>query len=351
MASKDGDMTTDRGITEDQLYRIMYGSIAFQMLYAASELGIFDHLSRNPGATAAQVAESTGIHQYPCDILLTGLRGLGMVFGNDDTGLCNAPLIESNFARGGDGKHLPFIQHIVNPGMAAFIESVRQGVNVGLDEFPGDGDTLYDRLETDPVKLRHLHEHLRATSEVTLADLIGTGVLESSRHVMDVGGGTGSNAIALATRYPHLRLTLVDLSTVVTAAAENIAAAGLTDRISVVACDVFAEPLPVTDADTALVAHMLPIWSPDANQKLLRKIHEVLPENGQVLLFDPVQNDDRDGPDYAILFPAYYLTIASGRGTFYPSQTYEEWMRTAGFTDFTRFGGLAVSHGLHVGRK
>jgi CP family cyanate transporter-like MFS transporter len=30
---------------------------------------------------------------------------------------------------------------------------------------------------------------------------------------MDVGGGTGSNAIALATRYPHLRFTLVDLDT------------------------------------------------------------------------------------------------------------------------------------------
>lgn len=343
-------MTTDRGITEDQLYRIMYGSIAFQMLYAGSELGVFDHLSRHPGATAAQVAESTGIQQYPCDILLTGLRGLGMVLG-DDAGLANAPLIESNYARGGDGKHLPFVQHVVNPGMAAFIDSVRQGANVGLDQFPGEGTSLYDRLESDPVKLRYLHEHLRATSEVTLAGLIGTGALEGSRHILDVGGGTGSNAIGLAKRYPNLRLTLVDLAGVVGAAAENIAAAGLSDRIGVAACDVFNEPLPVTGADTALVAHMLPIWSPDANQKLLRKIHDVLPENGQVLLFDPVQNDDRDGPDYAILFPAYYLTIASGRGTFYPSQTYEEWMRTAGFRDFTRYGGLAVSHGLHIGRK
>jgi ubiquinone/menaquinone biosynthesis C-methylase UbiE len=205
--------------------------------------------------------------------------------------------------------------------------------------------------ESDQIPMVFLLARSKPNSTMTLTGLIGTGALESSRHVMDVGGGTGSNAIALATRYPHLRFTLVDLSTVVTAAEENIAAAGLADRISVVACDVFTEPLPVTDADTALVAHMLPIWSPDANQKLLRKIYEVLPENGQVLLFDPAQNDDRDGPDYAILFPAYYLTIASGRGTFYPWQTYEEWMRTAGFTNFTRFGGLAVSHGLHVGRK
>jgi ubiquinone/menaquinone biosynthesis C-methylase UbiE len=328
----------------------MYGSIAFQLLYAGSELGVFDYLSRSPGATAAQVAQAAGIQPYPCDILLTGLRGLGMVVG-DDSGLRNAPLIESNYARGGDGKHLPFIQHVVNPGMAAFIESVKQCANLGLDHFPGDGTTLYDRLESDPVKLRYLHEHLRATSEVTLADLIGTGVLESAQHVLDVGGGTGSNAIALAKRYPHLRITLIDLAGVVGAAEENIHAAGLADRIGVAACDVFAEPLPVTGADTALVAHMLPIWSPDANQKLLRKIHDVLPENGQVLLFDPVQNDNRDGPDYAILFPAYYLTIASGRGTFYPSHTYEEWMRTAGFSNFERFSGLAVSHGLHVGRK
>ncbi|WP_076986372.1 methyltransferase [Actinosynnema sp. ALI-1.44] len=347
--TKERTMSADRGITEDQLYRIMYGSIAFEMLHAASELGVFDHLGRNPGSSTQDIATALGIAPYPCDILLTGLRGLELVLG-DETRMTNAPLVEQCFVKGEDGKHLPFIHEIVNPGMSEFIDSVRQATNLGLRHFPGDGTSLYSRLESDPDKLRSLHEHLRATSEATLADLVATGALDNTRHLLDIGGGTATNAIPLANHYPDLRITLVDLENVVEAAARAIDSHGLSDRIDVLACDVFNDPLPV-GADTALLAHMLPIWSPEANRELLSKVYDALPDNGQALLFDPLQNDERDGPDYAILFPAYYLTIASGRGTFYPWSTYEQWMREAGFSGFQRFEGLAVAHGLHVGTK
>ncbi|TCO56077.1 methyltransferase [Actinocrispum wychmicini] len=342
-------MAAGRGVTEDELYRIMYGAIAFEMLHAGWAVGVFDHLGRHPGATTAQVAEALGLQRYPCDVLVTGLRGLELVLG-DDSGLSNSPLVEQCFVQGEDGRHLPFVHDIVNPGISDFIGAVRAGANVGLRHFPGDGTSLYDRLEHDPDKLKVLHDHLRATSDATLADLVRTGVLADSRHLLDIGGGTGTNAIALAKHYPDLRITLLDLDNVVAEAADNIARHGLADRVDVHACDVFADPLP-TGADTALLAHMLPIWSPEADRKLLRNVCSALPDNGKVLLFDPLQNDQRDGPDYAILFPAYYLAIASGHGTFYSWSTYEEWMREAGFTRFQRFPGLAVAHGLHAGWK
>jgi hypothetical protein len=64
-------MAAGRGITEDELYRIRYGS----MLHAASEPGVFDH----PGATRAEVGEAVGLAPYPTDILLTSPRGLELV--------------------------------------------------------------------------------------------------------------------------------------------------------------------------------------------------------------------------------------------------------------------------------
>jgi SAM-dependent methyltransferase len=342
-------MSAGPSITEDQLYRIMYGSIAFEMLHAASVLGVFDYLARNPDAGTPDVGEAVGLDPYPCDILMTGLRGLGLVLG-DESAMSNAPLADQCFVKGEDGRHLPFIHDVVNPGMREFIAAARQSANRGLDHFPGNGTSLYDRLESDPGKLRSLHDHLRATSDAVLADLIKTDVLATSRHLLDIGGGTGTNAITLANRYPDLHITLLDLEKVTTEAAGNIASHGLSDRIEVLACNVFDDPLP-TGADTALLAHMLPIWSPEQDRKLIKKVHDALPGNGRIMLFDPLQNDARNGPDYAILFPAYYLTIASGRGNFYPWSTYEDWMREAGFTRFQRFGDLAVAHGLHVGMK
>jgi SAM-dependent methyltransferase len=343
-------MAAGRGITEDELYRIMYGSIAFEMLHAASRLGVFDWLGAHPGATRAEVGEAVGLAPYPTDILLTGLRGLELVV-DDGAGFANAPLVERCFVHGEDGRHLPFIHDVVNPGMSELIPALKASANLGLRHFPGAGASLYERLESHPDKQFSLHDHLRATAEQVLADLVGTDALAGSRHLLDIAGGTATNAIPLVQRYPGLRITLVDLEKVVVEAAEKIAAAGVSDRIDVIACDVFTEPLPAVGADTALLAHMLPIWSPEADRALLAKVHDALPAGGRVLLFDPLQNDERTGPDYSVLFPAYYLTIASGRGNFYSWATYEEWMREAGFTEFRRFGGLSLAHGLHVGTK
>ena len=342
-------MTNDRDLTEDALYRIMYGSIAFQMLYAASELGVFAYLAANPGASPRQVGDAAGLKDYPCDILLTGLRGLRLIT-DDGSGLRNHPLVERSFVAGEDGRHLPFIHEVVNPGMSAFIDALRASDNVGLRHFPGPGTSLYDRLEQHPDKLRLLHEHLYATMKATMADLVGTGELSGARHILDVAGGTGSNALEIAFHHPEVEVTIVDLPKVVAEAEQKVAAHGFGKRIRVHACDVFNEALP-SGADVALLAHMLPIWSPEENQNLLRRVYEALPPGGKVLLYDPMQNDDRDGPDYPVLFPAYYLTLASGHGNFYPRFRYQEWMRAAGFTGIRTYDGLAVTHVLQVGTK
>jgi hypothetical protein len=150
--------------------------------------------------------------------------------------------------------------------MSALMPAPKAEANLGPRHFPGSGSSLYERLEIHPDKQFSPHDHLRGTSEQVLVDLVRTDVLAGTRHLLDIAGGTATNAIPLVLRYPDLHITLVDLEKVVAEVAENIAAAGVADRIDVIACDVFTEPLPAVGVDTALLAHMLPIWSPEADR-------------------------------------------------------------------------------------
>ena len=62
-------------------------------------------------------------------------------------------------------------------------------------------------------------------------------------HLVDVGGGDASLLVALMTRHPGLRGTVLDLDATADAARRALAAAGLADRSEVVAGSFF-DPVP-----------------------------------------------------------------------------------------------------------
>ncbi|MGW4527487.1 methyltransferase [Amycolatopsis sp. NPDC004378] len=62
------------------------------------------------------------------------------------------------------------------------------------------------------------------------------------RHrLLDLGGGSGTYGIELCRIYPDLSVTSYDLPHVSTMAAGNIEEAGMSDRVSVLAGDFFAD--------------------------------------------------------------------------------------------------------------
>jgi hypothetical protein len=64
--------------------------------------------------------------------------------------------------------------------------------------------------------------------------------------------------------HPHLRCTVFDLPAVVEIAARNIAMRGLSERVTTVAGDFFADPLP--RADVITMGMILHDWKPGAEE-------------------------------------------------------------------------------------
>jgi ubiquinone/menaquinone biosynthesis C-methylase UbiE len=340
-----------RELSDDDVDVLIHGHIAFQMLYSAYQLGLFNYLSTHPGATPHQTATAVGLTDYPFAVLLGGLRTLGLI--TEDSGsLRNALATEKLLVTGSADNRTALLRmhhDLVYPGVGDFLDALRQATNVGLRHFSGTGDTLYARLATQPRLERVLHDGLKALSDVAFSALIKCEVLATSKHLLDIGGGGGSNALALAEAYQYLTITVVDLPSVLDIAAANVAQSSLADRIKLHACDFLTDPLP-SGADTVLFAHVFPIFSPEINRGLLAKAHNALPVGGRVLIFNTMQDDTQDGPIMAMLFSAYFLSLASGHGRYYPWEQHERWLQETGFT-VQRYGDMPYSHGLCVGTK
>ena len=207
--------------------------------------------------------------------------------------------------------------------------------------------TLYQRLAHDPEVEQIFQDAMQELSVQANAHLARFVDLTGVKYLVDVGGGDGTNIIAVARRWPRLRATVFDSPTVCEIARRNIAASGLSDRLGAIAGECFSDPFP-RDADCLMFAHFFTIWGEEKDRELLKKCHDSLPPGGRVVIFNMMQHDDETGPLSAAVGSPYFLTLATGRGMLYTWREYESWMRDAGFRSVRRHK-LLRDHGLIVG--
>jgi L-tyrosine C(3)-methyltransferase len=159
-----------------------------------------------------QIAAGAGLSLPSTKVLLLGTTSLGLTTKNGD-GYHNCEIITEAFGSG----LWPVLRDIVEfQARIAYLpatdyaESLRTGDNVGIRRFPGDTRDFYTRLANseslEPLFYRGMNSWSRLSNPVLLEGIDYSGV----DRVLDIGGGDGGNAIALASTHPHLRITVLD---------------------------------------------------------------------------------------------------------------------------------------------
>jgi precorrin-6B methylase 2 len=330
---------------------IAAGHSAFQLLWAGVELNLFAVLSKNPGLGKMDIAEKIGLQPQPTRILLTGLTALKLILKDQDS-YRNAAIVDQLLVPDSPqnlSDILGWQALIVYPGEVDFVESLRSNTNVGLRRFPGQEANLYLRLSHDPALEKVFHDAMSSLSRSANAMLASAVDFTGIKHLVDAGGGDGTNSISLARAHPHLRITVFDVPSVCRLAQSNFEKSGLTERLDVHAGDLFSTPFPA-GIDCILFAHMMTIWSIDKDAALLARAYEALPQDGKVIVFNMMGNDDEDGPLTTALGSPYFLTIATGEGMLYSWREYEDCLRKAGFKQIQRLT-LPRDHGVLVAVK
>ena len=153
---------------------------------------------------------------------------------------------------------------------------------------------------------------MAASQGIIAAEVLAAYRLNRHRCLLDVGGGNGAFLAAAARRAPGLRLMLFDLPPVADEAQARFAAEGIAWRATVRGGNFLTDALP-EGADVVSLVRVVHDHDDAAALALLRAVRRALPEDGTVLLAEPMAGTRGAEPVGDAYFGFYLLAMGSGR--------------------------------------
>jgi acetylserotonin N-methyltransferase len=152
--------------------------------------------------------------------------------------------------------------------------------------------------------------------------------LSGHRRLLDIAGGSGVYACALAAANPALTATVLEKSPVDGIATRAIAGRGFADRVGVVTSDMLADPLP-GGHDVHLYSNVIHDWDEDVARQLMAASAAALPAGGLVVVHEAFLDRDKRGPYSIAAYSVLLMHVTQGRC--YSVGEIERWLSAAGF--------------------
>jgi acetylserotonin N-methyltransferase len=148
--------------------------------------------------------------------------------------------------------------------------------------------------------------------------------------LLDIGGGSGCFAIALAQQYSELTCTIMDLPAMCQVADRYIRNAGAGDRVDTRAVNMFRDEWP-TGYDAMFFSNVFHDWSLETCTRLAASAHAALPAGGRIYLHEMLIADGGVGPPTPAAFAMLMLTAT--RGSQFTFGELKTLLQDAGFVD------------------
>lgn len=151
------------------------------------------------------------------------------------------------------------------------------------------------------------------------------------KHLLDVGGASGTWTLAFLRAVPSAKATIFDLPDAIQQARQRIGGTEFADRVALVPGDFYANDLPA-GADLAWVSAIVHQHARLDNRQLFAKVYQALTPGGRIAIRDFVMHADRTSPLDGALFAINMLVHTDTGGTFTFDELAED-LRAAGFVD------------------
>jgi predicted O-methyltransferase YrrM len=291
-------------------------SRAFQesrVLLTGAELNLFTLLSKE-ALTAGAIAARLGADPRALTIELDALAAMGLLAKADGT-YRTAPDASCLSADAPDSI-LPMLLH------AAALWDRWTGLTKKIG-----GTPLSERPPA--AATRAFIEAMHVVSAPQAARLAADVGIGGARRLLDVGGGPGTYTAAFLRAAPELRATLFDLPPVVEIARERLSAAGLLERVTLVAGDFESDELPAGH-DFAWLSAIIHQNGPAQNDALYGRIFRALASGGRLVIRDHVMESGRTRPRAGALF-AVNMLVGTAHGGTYTLDEIRSGLERAGF--------------------
>jgi precorrin-6B methylase 2 len=151
------------------------------------------------------------------------------------------------------------------------------------------------------------------------------------RHLLDVGGASGTWTLAFLRAVPGAQATIFDLPDAIEQARARIQTSDLAGRINLAPGDFYADSLP-TGADYAWLSAIIHQHSREQSRELFAKVFAALDRGGRVGVRDMVMEASRTRPVAGALF-AVNMLVNTDAGDTYTLEEISADLRGAGFVE------------------
>jgi len=315
--------------------RILELGAAFQLpriLLTAAELDLFAKLRERPRAVG-DLCETEGWNPRGLRILMDALAAMGLLSGTAEGTYTVREGIAELLTHGTDETLLPMILH--RGSMWKSWSHLTEIVRAGTSPYYSAKDKR-SKEETEAF-IGAMHVIGRRLAD----DIARSADLSRFHRLLDVGGATGTYAVAFLKAAPHMRATVFDLPTVIELARKRLTEEGFLDRVDLAAGDYMTDELP-SGHDLALLSAIIHSNSREGNRELFRRVHRCLEPGGSVLIRDYVMDLNRTHPPDGAIFAVNMLAATTG-GDCFTFQEIREDLEHAGFR-----GVRMMREGLHM---
>ncbi len=316
---------------------IMQTSTAFwasKVLLTAVELDLFSALG-DGSMTATQLGETLELHPrgtYDFFDALVALKFLERDGDGPDGQYKNTPDTAA-FLDKQSPTYIGGLPEMLNARLFGFWNHLGTALKTGQpqNEVKVHGKSIFDELYASEAKLGEFLNAMTGLQAGNFLQLAEKFDFSKYKTVSDIGGALALLSRIVGARHGHLTFSTYDLPPVAPHAQREIEAADMTDRITVVEGDFFADDLP--QADVITMGNILHDWNLENKKILIKKAYDALPRGGAFIAIENLIDDARRENAFGLLMSLNML-IEFGDAFDYTGADFRGWCSEAGFQRF-----------------
>jgi hypothetical protein len=290
-----------------------------RVFLSAAELNLFTLLTPVP-LPARELASRIGADTRGVTVLLDALSAMGLLDKRGEVYQCS-PSTSRFLSADAPDSVLPMVLHMASLWRRwSSLTSIVRGDQVSGQVTASfrDADELRAFIGAMDIIAKPLSPRIVADVHPGL-----------SRHLLDVGGASGTYTLAFLQAAPEMKATLFDKPEVIEIARQRLGRAGVLDRVTLVPGDFYRDQLPAGH-DLAFISAIIHQNSPGQNVSLFGNVFRSLDRGGRVVIRDHVMEPDRTRPKDGALFTVNML-VSTAAGRTYTYDEIKACLEQAGF--------------------
>jgi hypothetical protein len=317
----------ERSVSPEQILQVGLGFWGSRTLLSAVDLGLFTELATKP-ATADELRARLALHPRSARDFFDALVALGFLERAD--GVYTNTAATGLFLDRNKPSYVGGILEMAGRRLFGFWNNLNEGLRSGQpqNEVKAGGSSMFAELYADPERLQSFLGAMTGISHGANMAIAAKFPWDKHQTFVDVGTAQGDLAVQVALKNPALRGMGFDLAVVKPIFEAYAQKTGVAGRLTFVAGDFFADPLPA--ADVVMMGHILHDWDLAQKRMLVRKAYEALPSGGAFIVYESIIDDDRRQNVFGLLMSLNMLIETPG-GFDYTGADCIGWMKDVGF--------------------